>query len=346
MGSRPGFEINGEVVEAGSRRTIDLPISVLSNHTPLALPVCVVHGQSAGPTVFLSAAIHGDEVIGVEIIRRVLAAPALKKLRGTLLAVPVVNAFGFIARSRYLPDRRDLNRSFPGSSKGSLAAQVADLFLTQVVKRAEVGIDLHSAAIHRVNLPQVRVSRDSDRALALAKIFGAPLVITAPLREGSLRHVAAESGTDILLYEAGEALRFDELAVRAGVTGILRVMKHLEMIRSNAVREPKVQSALSESSHWLRAPAGGLFRGYKTIGDMVDPDDLIGVIADPFGETETEVRTPRKGLIIGRTNLPMVNQGDGLAHIAALERAPANGAAEIIEAELQSDPLFDEDEII
>ncbi|MDA0339912.1 MAG: succinylglutamate desuccinylase/aspartoacylase family protein, partial [Proteobacteria bacterium] len=149
---RDGFALDGERVAPGTRRTIDLPFGELSNHTPITLPVQVVHGRNEGPVLFVSGAVHGDEIIGVEIIRRLLGTWALRGMRGTLIAVPIVNAFGFITHSRYLPDRRDLNRSFPGSETGSLAAQLAHLFMTQIVKRSDFGIDLHSAAIHRSNL--------------------------------------------------------------------------------------------------------------------------------------------------------------------------------------------------
>jgi predicted deacylase len=346
MGVRPSFEIGEVAVAAGARQTVDLPIGVLSNHTPLVLPVHVIHGRNAGPTVFVSAAVHGDEINGVEIIRRLLGLPIIGKIRGTLLAIPVVNAYGFIGRSRYLPDRRDLNRSFPGSANGSLAAQLADLFLTQVVRKADVGIDLHSAAIHRTNLPQVRVSPGDERAMDLALAFGPPVIVTAPLREGSLRRISAEVGTDVLLFEAGEALRFDEFSVRAGVSGVLRVLKRLEMVSGKSIRDSKVRPAISESTYWIRAPIGGLFRAFKTIGGVVERDDRLGVISDPFGETESEVRAPRAGLIIGRTNLPVVNQGDALIHIALLKGQATENATDRLEVELQSDPLIDEDEII
>ena len=156
---RQAFTIGGMTVEAGQRRLVDLPVSKLSNHTPVTLPVHVLHGHRPGPTMFLSAAIHGDELNGVEIIRRVLRTLQPGNIAGTLLCVPVVNAYGFIGRSRYLPDRRDLNRSFPGSAGGSLAARLAYLFLTEVVQRCQFGIDLHTAAVHRVNLPQIQIGR-------------------------------------------------------------------------------------------------------------------------------------------------------------------------------------------
>lgn len=341
------FEIGSQSIPAGTRKTVDLPVSVLSDHTPVNLSVHVVHGRRPGPVIFVSAAVHGDEVIGVEIVRRVLRAPNTAHLSGTLLAVPIVNTFGFMNHSRYLPDRRDLNRSFPGSSTGSLAARLASLFLEEVVCRSNVGIDLHSAAIHRTNLPQIRVSPSKPDTLELAKVFGAPLVLTSSLREGSLRQAAARKNIDILLYEAGEGLRFDELAVRSGVSGILRVMHHLGMISGKGVARPKAQPIESSSSYWLRAPAGGLLRTFKTIGEDVPKGTVLGMVSDPFGETETEITAQYGGLIIGRTNLPIVNEGDGLFHIAKIRRADqAEATIDSLTSQLESDPLFDEDEII
>ena len=297
--------------------------------------------------MFVSAAVHGDEVIGVEIVRRLLRAPNLDSLKGTLLAIPIVNSFGFLSHSRYLPDRRDLNRSFPGSPQGSLAARLAHLFLNEIVCRSDVGIDLHSAAIHRTNLPQIRVSPGRPETLVLAEAFGAPLIVTSKIRDGSLRQVADERGVDILLYEAGEGLRFDEYAVRTGVSGILRVMRHLDMISAKGVTRPKRAAIRSTSSYWLRAPAGGLLRTFKTIGEEVADGDLLGIISDPFGEVETEVLLEGRGLLIGRTNLPIVNEGDALFHVASVKRGEdAAATIDSLASQLEQDPMFDEDEII
>lgn len=347
MPKRPPFELDGNSVPAGSRATVDLPVSVLSNHTPVMLSVQVVHGARPGPTVFVSAAVHGDEIIGVEIIRRLLRATALKHLAGTLLCIPVVNTFGFINHQRYLPDRRDLNRSFPGSANGSLAGQLAHMFLDHIVARCDVGIDLHSAAIHRVNLPQIRVSPSDEHALELAQAFGAPIILLSELRPGSLRGAARERDVSMLLYEAGEGLRFDEFALRVGVAGILRVLRKLGMVAQRHAPESKHKALTSRGSSWVRAPAGGILRAFRTIGDSVAENEMIGVISDPFGEIETEVNARTAGLIIGRANLPVVNQGDALFHIARVERPAAAGdrVEEIAEA-LQSEPMFDEDEIL
>ena len=341
------FLINGTPIMPGTRQTVDIPVSVLSNHTPMNLSVHVVHGKKPGPVMFVSAAVHGDEVIGVEIVRRILNARAIRNLRGTLLCVPIVNGFGFINHSRYLPDRRDLNRSFPGSAKGSLAGQLANLFMTEVVQRADVGIDLHSAAQHRVNLPQIRVSGEGKRAHELAEAFGAPVVLESAYREGSLRMAAHQADVDVLVYEAGEALRFDEFAARIGVKGVLRVMKTLGMVASKTVADTKTKPYFANTSHWMRAPRGGMLRAFRTIGDSVSEGDVIGVVSDPIGDNETELVVKTGGVIIGRTNLPGVNQGDALFHIAHVRRVGMmEKYVDQAEKEFDIDPLFDEDEII
>ncbi|MBB5720830.1 hypothetical protein FHS72_000434 [Loktanella ponticola] len=347
MPRRAPFEIGGFSVPAGNRETLGLPVSVLSDHTPVSMSVHVVHGKQEGPTVFVSAGIHGDEVIGVEIVRRLLRAPNLATMRGTLIVVPVVNAFGLINHSRYLPDRRDLNRMFPGSPSGSLASRLANIFLTEVVAKSDLGIDLHSAAIHRTNLPQVRISPDNQYTAQLADIFGAPVVLQSPLRDGSLRGAAKELGKDVLLFEAGEGLRFDETSIRAGVMGILRVLRHLGMVNSKGIAKPKATPQYCSSSKWLRAPVGGLLRTFRADGDVVATGDVMGAVSDPFGEVEEEIIAPFNGIIIGRAVLPIVNEGDAVFHLARVKSmSKAEGVMEELNDHLSDDPLFDEDEII
>lgn len=344
---RPAFEINGAKVPAGTRQTVDIPVSVLSDHTPVSMSVHVVHGRRPGPTIFVSAAIHGDEIIGVEIVRRLLRARSLERVRGTLLAIPVVNSFGFLNRSRYLPDRRDLNRSFPGAAKGSLAGRLARLFMQEIVEKSDFGIDLHSAAVHRTNLPQIRVSPSQPSTMQRALDFGAPLVLNSKIRDGSLRSAAKWAGVDVLVYEAGEGLRFDEFAVRHGVAGILRVMRNMEMIAGKGVPKLKVSSIRSTSSFWVRAPAGGLLRSFKTIGEEVVDGELLGVVSGPFGDSEFDVYPDDVGLLIGRTNLPVVNEGDAVFHIARIKKTEdAESTIDALANHLDEDPIFDEDEII
>ncbi|SDL59153.1 succinylglutamate desuccinylase/aspartoacylase family protein [Aliiruegeria lutimaris] len=344
---RKAFEIGGAAIQPGSRRTVDIPVSVLSDHTPVTMSAHVIHGRRSGPIVFITAGIHGDEVIGAEIVRRLLAIRTLDSLKGTLITIPIVNAFGFLNQSRYLPDRRDLNRCFPGSARGSLAARLAHLLMHEVVERCDLGIDLHSAAIHRTNLPQVRVAAGDRESIRLAKVFGAPVVLQSSERDGSLRAAAQASGVRVLLYEAGEGLRFDELAVRAGVAGILRVLHDLGMITSRGVPKARGRSMLLKTSRWVRAPGGGLLRVYRDTGDVVSAGEVLAVVSDPFGEREREVIASADGIVVGRAVMPIVNEGDALFHIA---QTPSNEVAEntvqTIRSDLEGDPIFDEDEII
>lgn len=309
------FEVGGVHVAPGERRTIRLDVARLVSDTRLTMPVHVVRGKRSGPTLFVSAAVHGDELNGVEVVRQVLASGRLRRLRGTLIAVPVVNVFGFVNRSRYLPDRRDLNRSFPGSEKGSLAARMAHLFLEEIVERADFGIDLHTGALQRSNLPQIRTSLDDPTARKLAYAFGAPLVLHSDLRDGSLREWCQERDTPVLLYEAGEALRFNEIAIRTGVRGVLRVMEQIGMLQSRArAKEPR--SVRARESAWVRAPESGILRSGPQLGQWVEKGDVLAIVGDPLGEDDHEVICPFDGLVIGATTSPLVHEGDALYHIA------------------------------
>lgn len=343
---RAAYEIGGKLVQPGYESTVNIHIADLSTTVPVSLPIRVVHGRDEGPTLFVSAAIHGDEIVGVEIIRRVLRRVTGHRINGTLLLVPVVNVFGFVTHDRYLPDRRDLNRSFPGSIGGSLAGQLAFTFCNEVVKRSDFGIDLHSAAVHRMNYPQVRVTSDSEKAAEMALAFGPPAIITAPLREGSLRGIAREQGVEMLLYEAGEALRFDELSIRIGVRGILRVMAHMGMIDHPPDAET-FEPIISHKSSWLRSPKGGIFVAQPHAGAIVEEDEILGTVSDPFGDDVIEIRAPFRGMIIGEAMLPVVNRGDALFHVAKLDHfeSAADRLRTIVDA-AHADPLLDEDELI
>lgn len=312
------IEIGGVSIPPATRKRLEIPVAGLPTQTMLSLPVAVVNGTHPGPIVWLSGAIHGDEVNGVEIIRQVLKQVKPKQLTGTLIAVPIVNVFGFIEQSRYLPDRRDLNRSFPGSPRGSLAARLAHLFMTEIVSRCTHGIDLHTASGHRINLPQIRANLQDSETERCARAFGAPVMIHASTRDGSLRQAASKRGIPVLLYEGGEALRFDPDAIDAGVQGILRVMACLGMYSCAIASEAK--SPLSvQKSQWVRASRSGILRLRIQLGQQVEKKQSLGAIADPFGETTSQVYAPCQGLAIGYSQNPLVNQGDAIVHLATLD---------------------------
>ncbi len=322
------LQLAGVSIAPGERRTVEIPVSRRPTRAELALPVEVIRGVEPGPRLFLCAAIHGDEINGVEIIRRLLRRRELRHLKGALLAVPVVNIYGFIGLSRYLPDRRDLNRSFPGSAKGSLAARLAHVFVREVVENSTHGIDLHTASVHRANLPQVRACLDQAETERLARAFGVPVVINANLRDGSLRQEVLEREIPMLLYEGGEALRFDETAIRAGLLGVLAVMRALDMLPPARHPHAPAKPFVARSSHWIRAPESGIFRTRVKLGERVREGDLIGILADPLGGGEVTVLAPHSGIVIGNTTLPLANEGDALFHIATFER-PAHVASSV-----------------
>ncbi|MAT69603.1 MAG: deacylase [Planctomycetaceae bacterium] len=317
------IEIAGSVVEPGQRKRLEIPVARLPTGTWLALPIVVVNGAKAGPNVWISAAVHGDEVNGVEIIGQVLEETEPAALSGCLLTVPIVNVFGFNAQSRYLPDRRDLNRSFPGSARGSLAGRLANLFMQEVVLKCQFGIDLHTGSNHRTNLPQVRANLHDEETRQLAEAFAAPVLMHASAIDGSLRKASTAAGIRTLVYEAGEPLRFDDAAIRLGRDGVLRVLAALKMRRTAPKRKAN-HSELVEKTAWIRARHSGVLRLDTQLGARVAAKEKLGVVADVFGDDAWPVSAPSDGIVIGHTNNPLVQQGDALIHLATM--APEGAA--------------------
>ncbi|MGH9138684.1 MAG: succinylglutamate desuccinylase/aspartoacylase family protein [Acidimicrobiales bacterium] len=320
------FTLAGVTVAPGRRRNVELPVAALPTDTSLSMSVAVLCGLRPGPTVWLSGAVHGDELNGIEIIRQLLRLLHPKELAGTLLAVPIVNVFGFLNESRYLPDHRDLNRSFPGSARGSLTAQLANHFVTEIVLRSQYGIDFHTGSDHRVNVPQLRVDLLLPEVERMAKAFAAPVTVHASYRDGSLRTYCSTRGIPLLVYEGGEAHRFDADAVRVGTDGTLRVLAELDMWHGD-VPPPRGSTVLVEHSHWERARRSGIVRIDVEPGQRVEQGAVLGVIANALGERPTPVRASTPGIVLGVSRHPMVAQGDALVHIADTSESARGGVA-------------------
>lgn len=310
------FVIDGHSVAAGSRRYLELPLPEIFGQAVTTMPVVVCHGRKPGPALFMSAAIHGDEIIGTEILRRVLAMVKRRRLHGTLVAVPVVNAYGFMTTSRYLPDRRDLNRSFPGSAEGSLAGRLANRFMTAIVDACTHGIDLHSGAVYRPNLPQVRACLDDPETARLATAFGTPVILNSDLRDGSLRAAARERGIPIILFEGGEALRLDETAVRAGVRGCWQVMRTLGMLGTAPEKVKTPAPTVTRRTLWRRAPCSGLVQLHVGLGARIEPGQVLATFTDPCGRELDRLVCLAAGIVIGAICMPLVNAGDAVLHVA------------------------------
>jgi len=319
-------------IEPGERRDLAPLASESYTGDRASLPMAVLNGAEDGPRVFVTAAVHGDELNGIEVCRRLLETLTADGLRGSIVVVPIVNVLGVQFGSRYLPDRRDLNRSFPGSHGGSMAARIARLVTEEVITGSDAGIDLHTAANHRTNVPQVRISED-DRPLDLAVTFGAPFVLRAPLRPGSLRAVARDLGVPVLTYEGGEPLRFDEEAIDVAFRGIRRVLARLDMI-DDAPDAASTQPMVLEASRWLRAERGGVLELHVGPGDLVQAGQPLWTTTTPLGAERAGVAAEADGYVIGATTLPLVQPGQAVLHVAL--------PGETITAE--DDPTDEEDE--
>lgn len=327
--------IGGVEIKPGERKRIEIPVAKLFDYTDITMPVEVIRGLRAGPTLFISAAIHGDEIIGTEVIRRLLKrTKLLKSIKGTLIFVPIVNVFGYNRLSRYLPDRRDLNRCFPGSKTGSLGAQIATTFMSEIVAHATHGIDLHTGAIHRTNLPQIRATLNNTETQELAESFGVPVVLNAELRDGSLRQAVSDLGIPMLLFEGGEALRYDDKVITTALRGIISVMRNIGIAGKKPDARKTKEVFIAKGSQWIRAPHSGSLHNIKDLGNRVEKGELLGTISDPFGKQEYQITAKNTGVIIGMTMLPLVSNGDALYHVATFEDV------DIVEEQLES---FDED---
>jgi uncharacterized protein len=316
------ISIAGQTVQPGTRKTIFLPAVGMFTQTKIELPLHIIHGKQSGPTMFVVGTIHGDEVNSIEIVRRIHGHPSLKKLHGTLIIMPVSNVFGFILQSRYSPDRRDLNRCFPGKHNGSLAAMLAHLISAEVIPHCDYIIDLHTGGYGHVNMPQLRVNLDVPQVKQLAKAFGVPVILEAKVREGSLRQYASTLGIPTLVYEGGEALRFNQLSILMGVRGILNVLFHLKMIAVHPGKKlMSSKSVITQTSRWVRAPSSGLIEVLGSLAKAVKKNEILAYIHDPFMMNKSvAVTAPFAGMIIGQTLHPLIYEGDALFHIASLKK--------------------------
>lgn len=315
------LQIGGRTIRRGTVEQIFLKVSEYYTATPVNVPVTVIRGRDKGPSVFLTAAIHGDELNGVEIVRRVMTGITPDQLRGTLICVPVVNRVGFLAHTRYLPDRRDLNRSFPGNPAGNAAARTAHALFTEIVLKARHGIDLHTASVRRTNLPHIRADIRNKKVRRLARAFGTEIIVDYPGPPNTLRAAATRAGVPTIIFEAGETFRFQRNMVARGVTGVRNVLAELRML-DEAPKEARFQ-VIVKVSEWIRSVRGGIADVLVRPGEIVYGGVEIARITNPFGREVSSVRSPLNGLVLGTTTVPMVNPGDAICHVAKLEKTLA-----------------------
>lgn len=306
--------INNEVILPGQNVQTRLLVSSLPSGTIIHIPVYVFRAPEDGPVLLLMAGMHGDEVNGIETIRRMLRRKMLFPLRGTVIAIPILNIYGFLNFSREVPDGKDVNRSFPGSKNGSLASRVAYKFTQEILPYIDYGIDFHTGGASRSNYPQIRCLMEYPENERLARAFGAPFILNANQRSKSLRKEAFEKGKYIIVYESGESLRLDEAGIELAVCGTMRVLQELGMQKVTAV--PRLYNpVVCVRSHWVRAKVSGIFRCHIKIGQYIRANDVYGSVADPYGNMVLRLKSPYTGYVIGLNNMTVVNQGDALLNV-------------------------------
>ncbi len=305
--------IAGQAIRPGEFKEINIKIARLPSRTQIDTPIYVYRAPEDGPVLALTAGMHGDEINGMEIVRRIIDSGHHKVLRGTTVCMPIINVYGFLNYSREVPDGKDVNRSFPGSKGGSLASRVAYHLTHDIIPFIDVGVDFHTGGAMRTNYPQVRCMMQEPKNVALAHAFHAPFTIDSPFRPHSLRQTAAKKDKSIIVFEGGESLRMDVRAIEEGIHGTLRLMKHLGMI--HWAPEPKEENKIVWSSAWIRARTAGLFHPQINAGELIHKHQLVGEITDPFGEYKEEIKSTVTGYVVGLNNNPVVNAGDALMHV-------------------------------
>ena len=311
---RDQLTLLGHEVLRGESICLQFDVAKLHTRNSIQVPIFIERAEKDGPALLLLGGVHGDEINGVEIVRRIIRKKINKPSRGTIICIPVFNIFGFLHLSRKFPDGRDLNRVFPGSSKGSLASQFAHEFKKEIAPFVDYVIDFHSGGANRVNIAQTRIMLDDEKSLELARVFGAPFIIQSKVIAKSLRETFHELGKTAILFEGGKSSLYDEEAIRYGVEGTKNVIRFLKMKRWKSFTETK--SIIVRKSKWLRAPHSGMFHVRIKNGEWITRKTILGIITDPFGAFERKIYAPFDCFIFCVNISPIVNRGDAIFHVS------------------------------
>jgi predicted deacylase len=311
------LELLGQPIAPGDQRRLPLPVSESFVGEDASTPVIVVAGAQPGPVVCLTAGIHGDELNGIEVVRRSLDRAKPDELKGTLVGIPIVNLAAFRRSSRYMPDRRDLNRFFPGRPRGSSASRLAYSVFEKVVRQCDALVDVHSGSFHRTNLPQVRGDLRRPDVLRLARAFGSEIAIHNEGRSGTLRRAASEAGIPAITYEAGEPMRFQSDEIERGVLGVEHMLSELGLRLAKTASAPDPE--LYYRARWIRADDGGILKARAKLGDTVKANQVLGTIFDPISNEKSTIRATHQGRVIGVALDQLVMPGFAAFHIATDE---------------------------
>ena len=306
-----------ETILPGESKTINMEIATLHTMTKLKIPIIVSRSKFKGPTILLSAGLHGDEINGIEIVRQIITRKINKPKTGTVICIPVINVFGFVNQTREFPDKRDLNRVFPGSKKGSLASRFAYYLLKEIMPHVDYAIDFHAGGASRFNAPQVRIVPENQELKALADVFQAPFALYSKNIVGSFRNSCDKLGVKMLLFEGGKSVNINDEITQHGIEGTKRILDHFGMLAARKkIIVPEKNTVYIEKSNWVRAKYSGMFHGFTKIGNYVTKGQLLATVSDPYGKIEHKVKAPNSGYIINVNDAPIVFQGDAIYHIS------------------------------
>ncbi|MDB0011698.1 succinylglutamate desuccinylase/aspartoacylase family protein [Crocinitomicaceae bacterium] len=304
----------GEEILPGKGAQLNLNVAKLHTHTSVQVPVIINRAHKDGPVVLLMAGMHGDEINGVEIVRRIIRQGFHKPKTGTIICIPVFNIFGFLNLTRVLPDGRDLNRSFPGALNGSLASQFAYHFMKEIAPNVDYVIDFHTGAAKRNNKAQIRCVFKDEESMALAQIFNPPFIINSSYISKSIREALHKKGKKILLFEGGKSDSIEEEIIQEGIDGVKRLLQHLGMNDFKELSNERLPIVINDH-RWMRAPNSGMFQSIVENGAEVKKGEIIGMVTDPFGKIEKKVRATHSGFVFCVNESPVVNKGDAIYHI-------------------------------
>ncbi|MBQ4819953.1 succinylglutamate desuccinylase/aspartoacylase family protein [Aquimarina sp. MMG016] len=319
------LNILGEEIPLDCSKTINFNIAKLYTSTKVEIPIIIERSKKPGPTVLITAGIHGDEINGVEVVRQIIAKKINKPAKGSIICIPVLNVFGFLSMNRFFPDGRDLNRVFPGTKNGSLASRFAHQFVNQILPIADFCLDFHTGGASRFNAPHIRVDPKNERLVTLSKIFNAPFTLLSKNLDGSYRATCAKKGVDILLFEGGKSQNSNRDIAREGVYGTMRILHHMGMLKPTfSVPDKQEESIIIKKSFWIRAKYSGLLHIKIHFGKHVEKGEILATITDPYGTKRHVVKSPNDGYIINVNEAPIVYKGDAIFRITK-ELETANG---------------------
>ena len=309
--------ICNEFIQPGEKANLALQMPDLYSCAPLYMPIKVIHGKNAGPCLLVFSTIDGNEMNGLEIVNRLIESLDGNSINGTIIAVPVMNIYGLTHFPKTMPSGNDLSECFPGKPDGNFGERIAHIFTHELIKKADYCIELDTGALNHNILPQVYCNFDNQKTKQLAKAFQAPVITNVSIEGNNFRQTTESLNIPLLVYQAGEAMRFDENAITLGVNGTINIMRSIDLLPKE---EPiaEFSPVFSQDEGWIVSHRFGILRTYVELGQTIKKGEKLGTISDPFSADKGEhVKAPKEGIIVGINTTPLIHEGLSIFKIAS-----------------------------